>query len=728
MYSVFFRKRGCNIMIDVGGFGLNNFCRVVNTTYKEKNKIMIKYDDFLEKSFTKQDLSNFPRTVFLPKSTEEMLETGGTSKDPSGKVPMKQPIRVNGKPTPYWSQTAKDGIKLTIGYRNGDSRFPEILNLNDDGVHALLVGSTGSGKSVTLDAILFSVLLNYPPWEVEVHLLDAKISTFLPYGKYNIPHVKSVGATEDTDYIISVLEHLVSEMNRRNSIFATVDANKLSSFEDRTNLTLPRVLIIVDEFQALFTNAGKKADRVKELFQLFAKLGRNTGYHLICCSQEPDGLPDTTMQNMTNRLALACGASVSEKVLGNPEASTLKSNYPKGRIIINRDPNAKNNQAGNVHVQVPYLDEDTKEYYIKMLKELGKALKWHNITNCYNENQVLREDDFKVKLRELPVEDGLFYLGEASYFTEDDDKMCKFKLKSEGADNISILAANEDITRNLLTMKYNMEMHPEYSNIVLYNSEESIKDCELNTLTKKMFRIRDCKDPKYIGTLNQVYLRRIMTEIDDMVFNETQYKPHEFGIRGAEKLLPLIKKQYPNYIETELNYTRLQALCELIARTEDYQKRFGLQIQPDKYSNKEVGFAYGLMLEYNNLHLADTKAVASKLPKLFVWILGLDGIKGIGSDQSYKDQEDLNRAMATGPELNVRFIFQMSKTDSVTKMKNYTRIIFGNNFEAREQNFFGLAEVYPKEVSPKQGVFFDATQSKNIYKYKKLYLKGETIV
>ena len=116
------------------------------------------------------------------------------------------------------------------------------------------------------------------------------------------------------------------------------------------------------------------------------------------------------------------------------------------------------------------------------------------------------------------------------------------------------------------------------------------------------------------------------------------------------------------------------------------------------------------------------------MPKLFIWILGLDGIKGIGSDQSYKDQEELNRAMATGPELNVRFIFQMSKTDSVTKMKNYTRIIFGNNFEAREQNFFGLAEVYPKEVSPKQGVFFDATQSKNIYKYKKLYLKGETII
>lgn len=707
-------------MVKVLGYKVNNFCKIITDEFEKRSRIVIRYDDFLLKSFGKQEMEDYPRTARIGKDIESLLQHDTS---PKRVMSIKTPPTWNN--IPFWTQRANKSIKLTLGYKNGDSRFPEVLTLDDNGAHVILAGSTGSGKSVTLNAILFSVLLNYAPWEVEIHLLDAKIATFAPYADYNIPHIKSVGATEDTDYIISALEHIKQQMSLRNELFGKFGVEKLEDFEKKTGLTLPRQLIIVDEFQTLFTNAGRKADKVKELFQQFAKLGRSTGFHLICCSQEPDGLPDTTMKNMTNRMILMCDGSVSTKMIGNDEGNTLKS-LPKGRLILNRNPFEPRNKKYNVHVQVPYLDDDTRYKFINLVQLLAKSCNYETVTSFYKETDIIREDEFKEKLRNSPIEDGLFYLGEASFYTDDPDKMCKIRLKREGADNIAIYSTGDDTLRNLLVLKYNMELHPEYENIVLYYSEGIVSDVDFSTITNKILRIKNSKERNYINSINQVYLRQLLFDIDSKVFGTKQFVPSKFGIEGAEYLRKHLLKRMPNYIDNSTNRKRLEAMCDIII-TADYENIFPFQKKVSNFDINELNYAVLVMSTYQKLNLADTKLELSMLPKLFIWLVGMDNIRGIGSDSNFKDQDNLNKVMAMGPELNVRFIFQMSKTDGVTKMKNYVRFIMGNSFGTREQSFFGIADAYPNTISNKQGLIYDTLNKDEMLKYKKLYLKGESM-
>ena len=224
----------------------------------------------------------YPYGVKIPKSIAAMKEGDF---EPGQIITIKEPIK--GLWSNIWFGDASSGVYLRPGYVDGNSSLISDQRLDDKTIHMFLGGSTGQGKSVTLNAFIFGLCLEYAPWEVALTLCDAKMVEFKPYAtQHPLPHVRSVAATGDVDYLLSVLADLRSEMMLLNEIIISSGAKKIEDFRKVTGLSIPQNLIIIDECQAMFKNAGRKARILESILDDVARLGRNTGYHLLLASQE----------------------------------------------------------------------------------------------------------------------------------------------------------------------------------------------------------------------------------------------------------------------------------------------------------------------------------------------------------------------------------------------------------------------------------------------------------
>lgn len=212
---------------------------------------------------------------------------------------------------------------MRAGYVDGNSSLVSDQRLDDATIHMILGGSTGQGKSVTLNSIIYGLCSEYAPWEVSLALCDAKIVEFKAYAlETPLPHIRSIAATGDSDYLVSVLQSVLDEMNKLQSVFALAGAQKISEFREKTRLCFPQHIIIIDEFQTMFMNAKKRKNEIAEILNKIIRLGRNAGYHLILASQElgSDITPEM-ISNIQVRAAMGClTGNVSEKILGNDGA------------------------------------------------------------------------------------------------------------------------------------------------------------------------------------------------------------------------------------------------------------------------------------------------------------------------------------------------------------------------------------------------------------------------
>lgn len=200
------------------------------------------------------------------------------------------------------------------------------LDLVRDGPHAVIAGTTGTGKSELLVSWVLAMASRHPPSVVTFLLIDFKGgAAFAPLT--GLPHL--VGMVTDLDARRSrrAIESLRAELTRRERVLAGAGARSI----DELSGPFPRLVIVVDEFAAVV--AGQP-----ELHDVFADLaarGRSLGLHLVLCTQRPSGvIRDAVLANVTLRLSLRVtdrGDSVA--MLGSDAAFDLAP-LPRGRAVI----------------------------------------------------------------------------------------------------------------------------------------------------------------------------------------------------------------------------------------------------------------------------------------------------------------------------------------------------------------------------------------------------------
>lgn len=208
-----------------------------------------------------------------------------------------------------------------------DADGPVHLDLEREGPHALVAGTTGSGKSELLVSWVLALAHAHPPDELGFLLVDFKGgASFAPLE--GLPHV--VGMVSDLDPITAAraVESLRAELRRREQSLAT---HGVRSIDELPRGTLARLVIVVDEFAALVSLAA-------ELHQVFADLaarGRSLGLHLVVCTQRPAGVVrESMLANITLRICLrVLDAADSVAVVGSAAAATIPA-AARGRGLL----------------------------------------------------------------------------------------------------------------------------------------------------------------------------------------------------------------------------------------------------------------------------------------------------------------------------------------------------------------------------------------------------------
>ena len=298
-----------------------------------------------------------------------------------------------------WTYSTLKGIEIRFGLVDGDPDKPMAYVLGDANVHMLMGGQTGAGKSATINEFIANMLYMYPPEQLELVMVDFKNVEFKMYtGKYAIPHTSIIAGTKDGEYAISIFQYLIDEMNRRIKLLGSKQFNHMMLWNnwcmenDRMDLYLPRIAVIVDEFQTMFNNVEQKAlEQIKKLIADVTRLARFCGVHLIFTSQSmKDTLSKDVLDNFSLRAALRCTAEVSSQIIGNDASSKIKERF--GWITINDS--TGNDPSANKLFRIPFISEECIHTYIPMLRE-----------KCKKENHIDRAAKFYDEDEVHPAED-----------------------------------------------------------------------------------------------------------------------------------------------------------------------------------------------------------------------------------------------------------------------------------------------------------------------------------
>nr|BAL54756.1 cell division FtsK/SpoIIIE [uncultured Chloroflexota bacterium] len=190
--------------------------------------------------------------------------------------------------------------------------------------HLLIAGTTGSGKSVCVNAILTCLLLHNTPDELRLVLVDPKRVELSGYN--GIPHLLAPVVVE-MDRVVGTLQWMAREMDRRYQQFAQLGARNIHDYNARMKLQggkkLPYLVIVVDELADLMMIAPEETERV---ITRLAQLARATGIHLILATQRPsvDVVTGLIKANFPARIAFAVASGVDSRViLDQPGAERL---------------------------------------------------------------------------------------------------------------------------------------------------------------------------------------------------------------------------------------------------------------------------------------------------------------------------------------------------------------------------------------------------------------------
>ncbi|GHS11514.1 ATP-binding protein [Helicobacter pylori] len=365
----------------------------------------------------------------------------------------------------FWTKSSQFRVSVLVGW---DINHKEVcFEIGEVQNHTLICGRSGSGKSNFLHVLIQNLAFYYAPNEIQLFLLDYKEG--VEFNAYTNPtileHARLVSVASSVGFGVSFLSWIDKETKKRGELFKQFNVKDLSDY--RKHGEMPRLIVVIDEFQVLFSDsATKEKERVEAYLTNILKKGRSYGVHLILATQTMRGSGIISlMTQIDNRIALPMDAEDSESILSDDVACELVR--PEG--IFN---NNGGHKKYHTKMSIPKAPDDFKPFIKKIHKEFNQRNLVPIEHKIYNGETPLEMPN-TLKANEMRL-----HLGkEVDY--EQKDLIVEFE-----SNESHLLVVNQDLSARIALMKlFAQNFKTANKELLFYNSEKRLVR-ELDELKK----------------------------------------------------------------------------------------------------------------------------------------------------------------------------------------------------------------------------------------------------
>lgn len=406
-------------------------------------------------------------------------------------------------PAMLWTKKSKEGLDIPIGLISSK----ELMNLmlctpgKSEQAHGLVVGTSGSGKSSLLHNIIINGAWLYSPEELQFVLVDLKNVEFNIYSK--LPHVKVLSGNAGRKYGASILAYISEVMEQREKDLAEVNAVDIEDYKNK-GYSLPRILVIIDEFQVLFQEQGNTGDTResnitsqidKNVMNILTK-ARSNGIHLIVAPNNADSI--SKIDNYLNYLPVRIVMHMNDKgkwlAMDN---SARVDQLSAGKGVYNDNFGVLKDGDGNVHNYIfrgayyanPKVKEPTHRDIIqtemiepirKKSKEVfGKEEPFEKYICIGGGKSILKDVATKVDLERCVV-----FVGSPITVRPGQEDV-SFTLKPKRGSNMLIVGANSNYFKSLVRLTISQIIKQSTDQIRCFACYSLNDDFDADTLGKE---------------------------------------------------------------------------------------------------------------------------------------------------------------------------------------------------------------------------------------------------
>ncbi len=415
----------------------------------------------------------------------------------------------------FWTKSSQHEVVVPVGW---DINHKEVcFEIGEAQNHTLICDHSGSGKSNFLHVLIQNLAFYYDPDEVQLFLLDYKEGVeFNAYADPILEHARLVSVASSVGFGMSFLSWLCDEMKIRSELFKQFKVKDLSDY--RKHEKMPRLIVVIDEFQVLFSDNSTKA--VEGHLNTLLKKGRSYGVHLILATQTMRGteIDSSFKAQIANRIALPMDAEDSAKILDDDAACEIQK--PEG--IFN---NNGGNRKYHTKMSIPKAPDDFKSFLTKIHAEFNQRNLVPIDRKIYNGETPLKMPN-TLKANEMRL-----HLGKTVDY-EQKDLIVEFE-----SNESHLLVVSQDLSTRIALMK-----------LLFQNIKSANKELVFCNKEKRLIRSFDAQKEYGITPVENILsvLDTAMNPNSALVIDNLNEAKELHDKVGAEKLESFLEKAIDN--------------------------------------------------------------------------------------------------------------------------------------------------------------------------------------